>query len=155
LQKVFDLINYNMSSSGYKNPFKKEILDVSEKSFPSLSSNENPTQSVKVNWAHTNGNKISDNAKVYPNGDTFEGYYDENGFPIWGKLTFANGTIYKGPIQSSWDKTMDCDDWIDEPMDYYDSYYDYYEDDGRRGLFTTSDGKQFYGVFCFGDKNKW
>jgi hypothetical protein len=60
-----------------------------------------------------------------------------------------------GPIQSSWDKSGDRDDLVDEPGDYYDSYYDQYVDDDRIGVFTTPDGKQFYGVFCFGDKNKW
>jgi hypothetical protein len=144
-----------MSSSGYKNPFKKAVLDVSEKSFPSLSSKEENVQQVKVEWAHTNGNRISDNAKIYPNGDTFDGYYDEDGLPIWGKLTFINGNTYEGPIQSSWDKSGDRDDLVDEPGDYYDSYYDEYFDDGRIGVFTTPAGKQFYGVFCFGDKNKW
>ena len=143
-----------MSRSNYKNPFKKQEVDISEKSFPSLPTNHNVMKSEKSAWPHSS-NRVSDTVKQHPNGDTFDGYYDENGQPIWGKLTFANGNIYEGPIQSSWDKKDDSDDWIDEPMDYYDSYYDEYVADGRSGLFTTPDGKQIYGVFCFGDKSKW
>jgi hypothetical protein len=139
----------------YKNPFKKQDLDTSEKSFPSLKSNDSDTKLENPSWPFTNTNRISDSAKRYPNGDIFDGYYDEKGEPIYGKLTFANGTVYEGPIQSSWDKTADQDDWIDEPMNYYDSYYDDFPHDDRVGVFTTPDGKSFCGIFCFGNKSKW
>jgi hypothetical protein len=141
-------------SSTYKNPFKKQDLDTSEKSFPSLQSNDTDAKLENPSWPRSNMNRISDSAKRYPNGDIFDGYYDEKGEPIYGKLTFANGNVYEGPIQSSWDKTADQDDWIDEPMDYYDSYYDDFSADDRVGVFTTPEGKTFYGIFCFGNKSR-
>jgi hypothetical protein len=139
----------------YKNPFKKQELDTSVTSFPSLQTNSSSIKTENPDWPHTNINRISATAKRYSNGDIFDGYYDEKGEPIYGKLTFANGNVYEGPIQSSWDKSSDQDDCIDEAMEYYDSYYDEFPIVEQLGVFTKTDGKKFFGIFCFGDKSKW
>jgi hypothetical protein len=79
--------------------------------------------------------------------DVFDGEYDEDGLPIYGKIRFSNGNVYRGPIFTEWPK---YDEWelenemSDEPVDFnYDSY-DYY------GEMTYPDGSTFYGMFCFG-----
>jgi hypothetical protein len=99
-------------------------------------------------------------AKIYKNGDAFDGIYDDNGLPVYGKIMFANGNIYEGCVHSVWHKDDeefdDCDD------DQEECFGEYYEEDqtdwfmySNYGVMTYPDGKKFYGSFCFPEKHKW
>lgn len=101
---------------------------------------------------------IKSNAKYYPNGDIFEGEYDEgNGRPFYGKITFVNGNVYKGPIHYSWPKDYDDDESDDDEScdgnkvdDESSENYEQFVQYDNRGVLFYPDGKRFIGVFCFG-----
>jgi len=154
---------------------QKSLLENNEKNFPSFVSQKNyqneknhKDNNEEINWPHNNSQRKSENLKVLKNGDIFEGYYDENGYPIFGKIRYVNGNVYEGPIKDYWDFGNNDEDDIDDfDEDLYDEktdtnyseyseeeYYDNYFYD-RNGLMTYPDGKQFYGLFCFPDKKKW
>jgi len=118
-----------------------------------------------------------DDAKYYKNGNIYEGDFDDEGLPCYGKITFANGDLYEGPIREHWikdDEEEDDDvykndsvfgsyqhDYYEEDYDYDDEYSDeYYEEEESRpekyGKFTYANtGKVFWGVFCFKDRKTW
>lgn len=96
---------------------------------------------------------VKNNAKIYSNGDVFEGQYDETtGKPDFGKITFKNGDVYEGPILYCWphqrppiyvEVELEDGEIEEQPMEQEAEYYDY-------GTFTDADGKKTVGVFCFG-----
>jgi hypothetical protein len=148
------------------NFIKKSLLENNEANFPSLCPPVKTTE--KASWPHNNSNRVSDNVRVYPNGDSFDGYYDENGKAIYGKLKFANGDIYEGPIRSTWDKNdeeeiesednvcvSDEGEWNDDYASYYEDDCDYYYTNKNYGVLTLANGNKFHGVFCFGEHIKW
>jgi len=145
-------------------PAKKPVLDISSnRDFPSLLGNKN-TVSAPV-WNCEKITIISDGAKRYQNGDIFEGDFDEKGLPCYGKLTFANGNVYEGPIRETWPEDVEEDEEdFEETVCDSDSFYDdddyYYEEEyeepvSNYGRMTYPDGSEFWGVFCFGNRNKW
>jgi hypothetical protein len=144
-----------MSSRTYKNPFKKQELDNSEKNFPALAKVADKILSKAPKW-DCSETRVSDTEKVYPNGTRYDGYYDENGKPVHGKLTFKNGDVYKGPIRYSWENDdEEYEDLIDQTGYYYDNYYYNEYTDCKYGVMTSPEGKEFWGVFCFSDPSKW
>jgi len=96
---------------------------------------------------------IKSNAKFYPNGDIFEGdYNEETGRPLYGKITFVNGNVYKGPIHYSWPKDCDDDDESGDDDDWSSENYEEFVEYDNRGVLFYPDGKRFIGVFCFGQE---
>uniref|UniRef100_A0A6C0B326 Uncharacterized protein n=1 Tax=viral metagenome TaxID=1070528 RepID=A0A6C0B326_9ZZZZ len=161
--------------------FRKPVVDISSTvHFPLLTS-VSELASEKPVWNCEKISRFSDNAKYFENGDVYEGYFDELGLPCYGKMTFANGNVYHGPIRDLWikddeqddeEEEVDSDGWISKvPCDlatrneetisedeYYDDYY-YEEDEPEKeqtyGKMTYPDGKVFWGVFCFAQRSKW
>jgi len=153
----------------------------SNRDFPHLIDETNPIVEPAV-WNCEKRTFIRDDAKYYANGDRFEGDFDDNGLPCYGKITFANGTIYEGPIRSHWvhdeEEQIDAelyDTWSEDqtqgtnnenavsqqPDDDYEYYEEYPEDthettcQDKYGKFTYPDGKIFWCITCFGDISKW
>jgi hypothetical protein len=145
-------------SSVRKNTFYQK-LDISDKNFPSLPSNNGNTP--LAGWPIEVGRRFSETAKVYKNGDVFDGIYDDKGLPVYGKIVFANGNVYEGCVHSIWHKEEDynTDDDNDEIEENFDEYYEEHHTDwfmySNYGVMTNTDGKKFYGSFCFPDKHKW
>jgi hypothetical protein len=137
------------------NKTMKATLDLSTQSFPDLSMNTLPIHSKPVEWGADMVVKTNLPFRQFANGDVFEGEFDQHGNPIRGKLMFANGNTYYGPIFTSW--PQDPEPYYEEmpdPDDEYSFVY-YYEDqediDPYRnyGEMVYPDGKSFWGVFCF------
>jgi hypothetical protein len=145
-----------MTSRGYKNPFKKPTLDNSEENFPRLATVTDKILSHAPTW-NCSATQVSDTEKTYPSGTKYDGYYDENGKPVYGKIKFKNGDVYEGPIHYSWDKDdEEYEDLIDQTGYYYDNYfYSDYLNNGKYGVMRYPNGKEFWGVFYFSDSNKW
>lgn len=158
-------------------PSTKPSLDISSNIlFPILSTCAAESNMVKPIWNCEKVTIISDYAKRYSNGDIFDGDYDERGLPLYGKLTFANGNVYEGPIHETWPVEQEAaDDGFVydlvprnyEPNDCYfdedtNTWYHYPQEEAyvepeasNYGVMTYADGRQFYGTFCFGDRAKW
>ena len=152
VKDIKSLITMNRFSRTTK---PKQSVNLGLENFPELS---NGISTKPAEWKYQEP-VIRNDAKIYPSGDIFEGDYDETGNPIYGKVTFANGNIYRGPIHYSWPKDYDDYESTDEECEFTDEYYD--EDDGeyeeyyyetRLGVMIYPNGKQFVGVFCFGDE---
>lgn len=130
----------------------KPTVNLGIENFPELSS---VSSTKNAEWKYQAPALRSD-AKIYSSGDVFEGDYDETGSPIYGKVTFANGNIYRGPIHYSWPKDYDdCEsdeeeyEAVDEEWsDYEEEYYN----EPINGVMTYPNGKRFVGVFCFGQE---
>jgi hypothetical protein len=122
--------------------------------FPTLST-ENLVK-VAAEWNIESTRKLSENAKIYSNGDTFEGEFDTDGSPLYGRLNYANGDVYIGILLSKWTRQTYIPDDISETS-YSFCYNEEEEADDfdNYGQMTLANGKTFYGVFCFPDKNKW
>jgi hypothetical protein len=161
------IFNEKTTMSKFRNSFKtaapakKPVVDISSnRDFPALPASKN-TVSAPV-WNCEKVTVISDGAKRYQNGDIFEGDDDENGLPFYGKLSFANGNVYEGPIRETWPEDVEDED-DEETVCESDSYYeedDYYEEEyeeppNNYGRMIRADGSVFWGVFCFGNRNKW
>jgi hypothetical protein len=111
-------------------------------------------------WPKLVGRKLSETARINKNGDAFDGVYDDNGLPVYGKIMFANGNVYEGCVHSVWYKDEEeFDDCDDDQEECFDEYYEEYQTDwfmySNYGVMTYPDGKKFYGSFCFPDKDKW
>lgn len=153
----------------------KPILDISSNvQFPTLSFGKAHAPEKPV-WNCEKVSQFSDNAKHFDNGDIYEGDFDEIGLPCYGKMTFSNGNIYEGPIREYWikddeekeeedeeEKTEDDDEKKTEVSftedEYSDDDYEYYDEqepEQTYGKMTYSNGKVFWGVFCFTQRNKW
>jgi len=136
--------NNNNYSSG-NNYHSKPIYKYKEEDFPDLVNDVSGSKldSVAV-WPLTKTG-IPPNARVFDNGDVFDGDYDETGQPAYGTLRFSNGNIYRGPIHYAWPKEYDEDedkeDWEWEEEEQWANPY---------GELRFPDGRRFRGVFCFG-----
>lgn len=84
--------------------------------------------------------------------DKFEGYYDDQGVPIYGKIDFANGNTYTGPIFSSFPQDVEIQhDESDTVFEFQDETIEYDRDPYENyGEMIYPDGTSFWGVFCFG-----
>jgi hypothetical protein len=140
-------------SSIRKNAFNQK-LDISDKNFPALPSVG--AKNASPGWPKIVGRKLSETAKIYKNGDAFDGVYDDNGFPVYGKIMFTNGNVYEGCVNSAWIKE---DEDLEEQEEDFDEYYEEDQTDwflySNYGIMTYPDGKKFYGSFCFPDKERW
>jgi len=127
----------------------KKVVSFTDADFPVLPEVKESLASTSAgikNWSAflTKGSQkldISNEAN-----DVFEGECDASGLPIYGKIKFSNGNIYRGPIFTEWPK---FDEWelenemSDDPVEYYYDPYDFY------GEMFYQDGSSFYGQFCF------
>jgi hypothetical protein len=140
--------------------FRKPTVDISSNSqFPVLSSVKALAQE-KPMWNCEKVSQFSDTAKYFDNGDVYEGAFDELGLPCYGKMTFANGNVYEGPIRDYWmkDEEEEDEETVEETItndEYYE--YEYYEEEQEPvyGKMTYPSGKVFWGVFCFAQRSKW
>jgi hypothetical protein len=155
-------------------PITKPSFTLKKSEFPDLSSN---IVSIKQEWNCEKVSVFRDDAHYYPNGNVFEGDFDEKGRPSYGKLTYPNGDIYRGPLYYEWpkpvvvtykkkiehdydtntDKQYDEEDEIDfcEQEVQEDEYIiEEYTEYPENGVLTYANGKTFEGIFRFGDK-KW
>ena len=144
---------------------KSSRLDISSnKEFPALSISSASVNAPK--WNCEKVSAISDSATRYSNGDIFEGDYDADGLPCYGKLTFSGGKIYEGPIQEEWPQDPDDDEDESSPNLYEeDSEDEYFEDEwyepepeppiNNYGRMIMPDGSEFWGVFCFPNRQSW
>jgi hypothetical protein len=129
----------------YKPTFK--IVDTDFPQLPTVNP-INPNND-KTEWISKKTPESAVNTQPF---DIYEGSYDENSVPIYGKIIFANGDVYRGPIFTSFPK----EDIIYEHDEYnsYDSMKEYeeYEQDPYEnyGEMHYANGKVFSGVFCFG-----
>jgi hypothetical protein len=128
----------NYSSGNYHS---KPIYKYKEEDFPDLVNDVSGSKldAVAV-WPLTKMG-IPPNARVFDNGDVFDGDYDETGQPAYGTLRFSNGNIYRGPIHYSWPQDEDAEDWEWEEEEQWANPY---------GELRFPDGRRFRGVFCFG-----
>jgi hypothetical protein len=161
--------------------FRKPVVDISSNvHFPLLTSVIELAPEKPV-WNCEKISRFSDTAKYFNNGDVYEGDFDELGLPCYGKMTFANGNVYYGPIRDHWnnneieeeEEKVDSDGWISKVPrglairneetiledEYYDDYYyeeEYkLEEEQTYGKMTYPDGKVFWGVFCFAQRSEW
>lgn len=119
--------------------------------FPELQSTEPFVKDNKSSWSSiVNKDPVNDNDAS--SHDRFEGYCDEQGSPIYGKINFANGNIYKGPVFSSFPQDVEIqDDESDAVFDFEDETIEYDRDPYENyGEMIYPDGTSFWGVFCFG-----
>jgi hypothetical protein len=127
-------------------------LKLTIEEFPELPFISKPTPVIKNDWAAII-NKDSTPEQHQIIDDIFEGEVDENHVPVYGKITFANGNIYTGPIFTSFPKD---DEDIEDVDDQYDenNEFEYYERDpyANYGEMLYPDGSSFWGVFCFGER---
>lgn len=133
-------------------------LDLNAENFPDLSTTDvsrGPVVVTNTDWKSAITSKVEENIRRFSNGDSFIGEYDENGHPAYGKLMFANGNTYCGPIFTSW--PQDPEPYYEEmpdPNNEYSFVYYYGEDEyvdpyQNYGEMIYPDGKSFWGVFCF------
>jgi hypothetical protein len=114
-----------------------------------------PIHPKPVEWGADMITKTNAPIRQFANGDVFEGEFDKNDNPTYGKLILKNGNTYYGPIFTSW--SQDPEPYYEEmpdPNDEYSFVY-YYEEqpdvDPYRnyGEMVYKDGTSFWGVFCF------
>lgn len=146
---------------------EKPKLDLTEENFPDLPMSDisrGPATQTNTDWISAISSRTEENIRRFSNGDAFVGDYDKHGNPSYGKLMFANGNTYYGPIFTSWpNKGDDSELYMEEipdPTDKYSFvYYDYIQDEQldtyrNYGEMVYPDGRTFSGVFCF-DDSKW
>jgi hypothetical protein len=127
----------------------KKVVAFTDADFPLLPEVKEPTtaNSAIKNWSAFLSQDAQKCDERNQETDRFDGECDANGLPIYGKIKFSNGNVYRGPIYTEWPK---FDEWelenemLDEPFEYYYDPCDYY------GEMVYADGTSFYGQFCFG-----
>jgi len=147
------------------NQKRETTIQMTSQDFPELSVSQNlreTTTESKADWLSAISAYKYSNIRTFANGDSFEGEYDIHGNPIRGKLMFANGNTYYGPINTSWKIQKEDTDGHESEECYsqtqshdqenstdYDNnqYTDY-------GEMVYADGSSFWGIFCFKD-NVW
>jgi len=144
---------------------EKPKLELTAENFPDLPMSDisrGPAAQTNTDWITMISKRTEDNIRRFSNGDSFIGDYDQAGNPSYGKLMFANGNTYYGPIFKSFpnDSEQQLEE-IPDPNDKYSFiYYDYIQDEQEAdpyqnyGEMVYSDGRIFSGVFCF-DDSKW
>lgn len=151
----------NAFQSTKRAPPPKPVLDISSNiQFPSLSTEVKADDPI---WNCEKVRIFRDDAKYYKNGNIYEGEFDEGGLPCYGKLTFANGDVYEGPIREQWikddeEENSEDETYSEETDENYEDWDEYYEEKQQTetyGRLTRCDGSVFWGVFCFGDRKKW
>ena len=126
----------------------KKSVAFTEADFPTLPEVKESTavnSSIK-NWSSILTQDADRRDPTKHTNDEFHGDCDESGLPIYGKISFSNGNVYRGPIFTECPK---FDEWelenemSDDPIDYYFDPCDFY------GEMIYSEGTSFYGQFCF------
>jgi hypothetical protein len=131
------------------------VIKFTEKDFPQLQQTAAPI--IKNEWVPTKNKEIVVSNRY----DIFKGQCDNHGVPTYGKISFGNGDIYRGPIFTSFPKndeelTRDIVEEYEEE-EYEEEEYEEdeqfpYEQDPyvNYGEMRYKDGSSFRGVFCFG-----
>jgi hypothetical protein len=109
----------------------------------------------KSNWLEAISMRNNENITRYSNGDSFEGDFDDDGLPAYGKMIFANGNVYYGPINTSWQIQRENGLSEDDELEEYEDEYSYIDDYENYGEMFYPDGRSFYGAFCFPSKSQW
>jgi hypothetical protein len=87
-------------------------------------------------WNCETETKIRDDAKYYKNGSIYEGEFDKDGLPCYGKITYANGDVYEGPIREHWIKDDEEED--DDECYKNDSIFGSYQHDYPINSYMTT-----------------
>lgn len=128
------------------------VIKFTKDDFPELPQTNTSNNSYDKNMWSSIINKHIDGDRNTSTHDTFEGYYDGQGSPIYGKIDFANGNIYKGPIFNLFPQEIEVSDDDSEKSIYFEDESIEYERDPYEnyGEMIYPNGTTFWGVFCFG-----
>lgn len=125
---------------------RQPVVKFTDTDFPALPKSSYVSPINKNEWI----SKKQDVVLNAPKKDVFEGCCDENGEPVYGKITFVNGDIYRGPILTSFPKEYE-EEYEEKYEEECEDDYDYEEDPYENyGEMWYANGTVFTGVFCFG-----